>query len=535
MAVASEVIVRLIGKTKKFEGDMRRSSKVVEGVGKSSATASAGLLKMVGPLAAVATGAGAATFAFSKLTSTFQGIDRITKVSTKLGITTTELTKLQHAAEMTGASANLVNTALQRMVRRGSEANAGIGATAAALKELQIDAGKFFSLTPDKQFRRLAKAMESVKNHSDRLRLTIALFDTEGAELVNTLALGEAGLDKMGAQAVSLGKTFDNLSGEKVGSAIDAMARLESSWDGAWTRMAIQIAPVVEGVATLIEMLHLADIASLNLFSKGAGKGGAARAMAAFNPSRGPNPPTNPGAPPAISRLAIATAANLKLTKNTTDALWDMTAALRDQIWFFGKGADAAQLYHLQLAARDINDPAKRKEALRLVQEIKRRQEVVLQLDKEKQAKQKLAEASKFAADMAVREAKMQKATQKAFADSLFRQTRTPMERVVAELEKIQQARDRGDITKDVFDRASRNAFQTFPGQQMRLASSPAALERGTAAAFTAVNQSKRQNVADKLLEAQLKQMQEDALIQAKLLKVAQDTNKKLEPASISR
>ena len=192
MPVASEIVVRLIGKTKKFEGDMRRSSKAVGGLRKSAGLASIGLSRFAVPLLA----AGAAMLSTRKvlggLRQEFKRLDAIGKVSDKLGITTEALIGLQFAAEQTGVSANTLNTALQRMVRRGSEAGAGLGATGAALEELGINSKLFSKLSPDKQFRRMADAMSGVATQGDRVRLTMALFDTEGVALVNTLSLGSS-------------------------------------------------------------------------------------------------------------------------------------------------------------------------------------------------------------------------------------------------------------------------------------------------------------------------------------------------------
>jgi len=178
--------------------------------------------------------------------NSFKTIDALAKTSDKLGIATEQLAGLQHAADLTGVSTNTMNMALQRMARRVSEANLGTGEAVGALKELNLNAEELNALSPDEQFRRITKAMEGVENQSDKVRLAMKLFDTEGVELVRTMALGEDGLADMQREAEKFGLTISRTDAEAIERANDSFTKSKALLKGVANQIAIQAAPMVE-------------------------------------------------------------------------------------------------------------------------------------------------------------------------------------------------------------------------------------------------------------------------------------------------
>lgn len=179
-------------------------------------------------------------------------IDSTAKTADKLGIQIDALQRLRFAAEQTGVEANVLDTAIQRMTRRVAEAAQGSGEAAGALKELGLDAQALAAMSPDEQFRAIAGAMGNVSSQGDRVRLAMRLFDTEGVALVNTLALGEDGLARMGAQADELGITLDRVSAQKVENANDAINRAQKAIGGVAQRVTVALAPIIEQVANYV-------------------------------------------------------------------------------------------------------------------------------------------------------------------------------------------------------------------------------------------------------------------------------------------
>ena len=224
-------------------------------------------LKEIGPAAAIAkrgvgglaTGIGAlggqlaglATLGFvtHSITKQFKEIDGLAKTSDKLAMDTEKLGGLRHAAEQTGVEVNQLDTGIQRMTRRVSEAAKGTGEAKGALAELGLEADKLNRMSPDQQFKEIADSIKDVRNETDKVRLAAKLFDSEGVALINTLNLGASGLEAMQKQAEALGITISRFDAKRIEDANDAIDRMSKSYDGAAKSGAIALAPVIEKIA----------------------------------------------------------------------------------------------------------------------------------------------------------------------------------------------------------------------------------------------------------------------------------------------
>jgi len=202
------------------------------------------IFSMKGLVAVMAGGAFA-----NAIKSQMQAIDSLAKTSDKLGIATQELAGLRLAAEESGVASTTLDTALQGMVRRISEAAKGTGEAKDALKELGLNASQLSRLAPDEQFRRIAEAMANVQSHSDKVRLAFKLFEAEGVGLLNTMKLGRAGLDEAAQAAKDLGLAIDRDTAAGVERAIDAFNRFKTAVQGVFRQVAITIAPLIEGMS----------------------------------------------------------------------------------------------------------------------------------------------------------------------------------------------------------------------------------------------------------------------------------------------
>ena len=197
--------------------------------------------------AAVSVAATAATAAI--VAGSLKSIDALAKTSDKLGIAISDLQALRQAAELTGVGTNTLDMSLQRMTRRLSEAAQGTGEAQDALKELNLDASALAKLSPDEQFREIAGAMKQVGSQSDRVRLAFKLFDSEGAALVNTLALGKSGLQEIGDEMDALGASITRVDAAKVEAANDAMLRVATAAGAVSDRLTIELASSITAVA----------------------------------------------------------------------------------------------------------------------------------------------------------------------------------------------------------------------------------------------------------------------------------------------
>lgn len=214
-------------------------------VSKASA-ATVGKIAKIG--AAFGVAAAGATAALTR--ASMQNIDSLAKTADKIGITTEALAGLQHAAELTGVSGETMNMALQRMTRRVSEAANGTGEAVKALDELGINAAELEKLPLDTQMGIIADAMGKVGNQSDKVRLAMKLFDSEGVALVNTLAGGSEGLSAMAKEAELLGLSISRVDAAQVEAANDAVTRAKGVFEGVGNQIAVTLSPLVAELAT---------------------------------------------------------------------------------------------------------------------------------------------------------------------------------------------------------------------------------------------------------------------------------------------
>ena len=204
----------------------------------------AGLARMVPQLAAAAAAMWGIRKAAQGSGDAVDRIDSLAKTSQKLGMTINALNGLRFAGEQTGVSANTMDMALQRMTRRLAEAAQGSGEAKDAIKQLGLDAQQLAQMSPDKAFLEVTRAMKSVQQPSEKLRLAFKLFDSEGVALVNTMNAGAESIEKM----MQKGNQLNGISEEnadKFQAFKDATNELDKAMEGLWQEIGIVLMPVL--------------------------------------------------------------------------------------------------------------------------------------------------------------------------------------------------------------------------------------------------------------------------------------------------
>jgi hypothetical protein len=138
-------------------------------------------------------------------------LDEIGKTADRLGLTTDALQELRVAATTAGVSTNTLDMAMQRFGRRVAEARQGAGEAKGALEEMGIALfnADGTARSTEAVLNDVADAMQGMSVQTDRNRIAMKLFDSEGVALVNMLRNGADGLDEMRRQARELGIVID--------------------------------------------------------------------------------------------------------------------------------------------------------------------------------------------------------------------------------------------------------------------------------------------------------------------------------------
>lgn len=184
--------------------------------------------------------------------SSMQVIDKLGKVSSKLGVTSQELQRFRFAAKLAGVEETALDMGLQRFIRRVGEAAQGTGEAKDALKKMGIQLtdsnGSVKSATD--LLGQVANALKDTKDPAERLRLAFKLFDSEGVAMVNMLKGGKAELNATMMEADKLGFVLSDKLVKAVSRANDAWFKMGKALTGVKDKMAGALAPALEKVAT---------------------------------------------------------------------------------------------------------------------------------------------------------------------------------------------------------------------------------------------------------------------------------------------
>lgn len=179
-------------------------------------------------------------------------VDQIGKLSKQIGASTEALSEYRYVADQTGVQFDTLTMAWQRMTRRISQASQGTGEAVEALNELGLSAAKLNQLTPEDQFEAIAKAMESVTNEGDRVRLAFKLFDSEGVRLLRTLDVGAKGMAELRDRARELGLTLTTADTERAALFADTWNTIQNTFKAVFQRVALELLPTFQQLAEYI-------------------------------------------------------------------------------------------------------------------------------------------------------------------------------------------------------------------------------------------------------------------------------------------
>jgi len=249
----------LRAKSDQLRAGLKQASKRVEGMRKKMRMLMRPVNLVRGTLAGLAT-----AFAVGAVKSQIAFVDQLAKTAKKLGTTVEELQKLRHAAELSGVAVRTFDMALQRMVRRVSEAAIGTGEAQAAIKELGLDAKQLSARGPARALEDIAEAFARIKDPADQVRLAFKLFDSEGVQLVTMLQGGATNIRKLGAELEKLGLVTSE-EAKRAEELNDAITRLTRSFGAFGTNLIVDVAPMLK--------LFIEDMTLLTAAIKDAARG----------------------------------------------------------------------------------------------------------------------------------------------------------------------------------------------------------------------------------------------------------------------
>lgn len=206
-------------------------------------------LKRVGAAMAVAAGGVAVA-----IKQQLNAADEMSKNAQRLGVPIETLSKLRHAADMSGVSFEQLSVGLKTMSRNMAEAMGGNKTAMKIFADLGVSAtdaqGKMRSTEAVMQD--VAEQLSKMPDGAQKTALAMKLFGESGAALLPMLNGGAAGLAAMMKEAESLGIVFDENTAKAAERFNDNIARIGKAMNGLVIRITASLAPALKAVSDLL-------------------------------------------------------------------------------------------------------------------------------------------------------------------------------------------------------------------------------------------------------------------------------------------
>lgn len=162
----------------------------------------------------------AAAFSAQKIwggiTSEMQRILDVSKLARQAGVGASAFSGLTFAAEKTGLSADELSHAFTRVERVIYDASVAGGEAETVFTRLGLKSQDLARLAPEEAFKRIADAVSRLSNQFEKADVAQKLFGRGGADLLNFLNRGRAGIEALQQKAAELGRTFSDLTAGEI-------------------------------------------------------------------------------------------------------------------------------------------------------------------------------------------------------------------------------------------------------------------------------------------------------------------------------
>ena len=248
---AGRAFVELFADDSKLVRGLKRASAKLKAFGESVRNMG---LKLAGLGAAIATPLLASTKVFAKMG------DDLAKMSARTGFTVETLSELGFAADLSGASMEVLEIGIRRMQRTLADAASGMASARESLSLLELTADDLAGLSPEQQFKLLAERISQIEDPTLKAALAMGIFGRSGTQLLPLFASGARGIEVLQAEARRLGLTMSGEDAKAAEEFSDALNRLWQVVKMGVFNIGAALAPTLQMVAEKI--MHVAMVVS---------------------------------------------------------------------------------------------------------------------------------------------------------------------------------------------------------------------------------------------------------------------------------
>lgn len=252
MAVISELAVAISARTEKLQAGLRRAANEVKIFGVGINAIASGLA------GGLATGAAAAAASLAYMTKQqIAAIDSAVELGERVGASQRDIAGFGLAANVVGGSAEQIAGGLAKMNRTIGDAAGGSKKAAKAIESLGLSVSDLIAMKPTEAFGRVADAIKSIESPAGQASAAVSIFGKSGAELLNVLQLGSAGLADFRKRADETGLSVNQMAAEDVSAAADSIDILKANVVGLANSFTSFLAPSITAATDVLNSFFI--------------------------------------------------------------------------------------------------------------------------------------------------------------------------------------------------------------------------------------------------------------------------------------
>ncbi len=178
----------------------------------------------------------------------------INNTALRVGDTAKNVSELGHAATVTGASLQTLESGLSSMSDLIAKAAKGDSDAVATLTKLGLVAADLQGMLPTQQFERFADSLKGITDHGKRQDLMQAIFGGSANQLAPLLDKGAAGIAKLRKEAEALGVTMSGRDAKAATALAQAFSSLNLSVGAIVTKFGSALAPALLPIIQYVTM-----------------------------------------------------------------------------------------------------------------------------------------------------------------------------------------------------------------------------------------------------------------------------------------
>lgn len=183
--------------------------------------------------------------------------DEVAKMALRTGFSTEALSELRHAAEISGATLGTLEKGVKKMAMSISDARDGLMTYTREFDKIGVSVEDLQDLNPEEQFFKIAEAIASLEDPTQRAASAQKILGRAGTELLPLFAEGREGMRRLREEAHELGIVFDQEAANKAAKMTDAMHRVSEATSGLKMNIADvlipALLPLIEKITTIIK------------------------------------------------------------------------------------------------------------------------------------------------------------------------------------------------------------------------------------------------------------------------------------------